>query len=114
MSQPRDTDGFNTANDLEARQKSSANYVLYRADGSTAKRSQVHTKISIHETSHPQDVFYVSLGSESWVAEYFDEVAAYTQRGFLVHNQFVQQLVHYVTECGYNVTVAQSATGDFR
>lgn len=99
---------FETARSIEQReQNAESEFVLVRADGSTAPRSQCHTQISIHDEG--DSLYYVSLGSEQWVTEYFDHIAEHTQRGFLVHEKSVQRLVNYVTSCGYNVTVSRSA-----
>lgn len=106
MSKTSKNVGFETARELEDREDEQSEYVLVRADGSTAPRSQCHTQISVHDEG--DFLYYVSLGSEQWVMEYFDHIAEHTQRGFLVHEKFVQRLVNYVTACGYNVTVARS------
>lgn len=107
MSNTSKSGGFETAREMENREDGQPEFVLVRADGSTASRSQCHTQISVHDEG--DSLYYVSLGSEQWVTGYFDHIAEHTQRGFLVHKKFVQILVNYVTACGYNVTVARSA-----
>jgi hypothetical protein len=107
MSKTSKNGGFETARELEEKHEEQSEFVLVRADGSTAPRSQCHTQISVHDEG--DSLYYVSLGSEQWVTEYFDHIAEHTQRGFLIHEKFVQRLVNYVTSCGYNVTVSRSA-----